>query len=118
MKTQYKSVKEIKENYKTENILYITIWGSISYLEVVGETDYPNILKLVELCLTFVAENSKSGTGFYYMKTVEDNYRSQLDEERLPFLIRIVIDLKPYAEHSFSKAAEVYFKTKKLERKT
>ena len=52
------------------------------------------------------------------MKRVEENYRSQLDEERLPFLIRTVIDLKPYAEHSSSKAAEVYFKTEKLERKT
>ena len=97
----------------TEPKIYITSpCGSIFCLEAVGVTYYSNILKLVELCLTMVVANAKSETDFSYMKRIERKYRIQLEEKPLSSLMRIVIDVKPYAEHNSTKAAECFFKTK------
>ena len=52
----------------------IVICRCIFPLGAVGVTDYYNILKLAELCLTFRVANAKSKAGFSEMKRVEKNY--------------------------------------------
>ena len=64
----------MKENYKTENLDNIVICRRIFPLGAVGVTNYYNILKLAELCLTFRVANAKSKAGFSEMKRVEKNY--------------------------------------------
>ena len=46
------------------------------------------------------------------MKGVENNYRSQLDEESLSSLMRMVNDGKPYAEYGSTKAVDVFLQQK------
>ena len=104
---EYKSLQDyVKENYKDENMDYIAIWRSISRLEAVGVTSYSNILGLAELCLTLGVANSKSKAGLSHLKRAENNYRSQLGEEPLSFLMAIVLDGKPYPEHDSTRAVE------------
>ena len=91
---------------------YIAIWRSIFCLETVGVTDYSNIFKFAELCLSFAIPNANSEAGFSHMKRVENNYRSQLDQDPLSSLMRKVIDGKPYAEHDSTKAVEVFLQQK------
>ena len=72
---EYKSLQDYtKENCKTENMDSIVICRSIFRLGAVGVTDYSNILKLAELCLTFGVANAKSKAGFFQLKRVEKNY--------------------------------------------
>ena len=71
---------------------HISIWRSIFHLEVDEVSDYSNILKLAELCSTFVEENAKSETGFSPMKRVESNshsHSSQLGKEPLSSLTKM-----------------------------
>ena len=113
LRMEYKSLHDyVKENYKTENMDYIAIWRSIFCLEAVEVTDYSNILKLVELCLSFAIANAKSEAGFCHMKRVENNYSSQLGEEALSFLIRMRMDGKLYAQHDSIKAVEAFLQQK------
>ena len=42
------------------------------------------------------------------MKGVKNNYRSQLGENPLSSLMRIIIDGKPYGDHSSTKVVEVF----------
>ena len=65
---------------------HISIWRSIFHLEADEVSDYSNILKLAELCSTFVEENAKSETAFSHMKRVESNHSSQLGKEPLSSL--------------------------------
>ena len=74
------------------------------YLEAVGVIDYSNIVKLPELFLT-------SGTGFSHMKR-KNNYRTQLVEESLSCLTRIIMDGKLYAHHDSTKAVEDFLQQK------
>ena len=87
---------------------YINVWRSIFRLEDVRVTDYSNMFKLAELCLTFAVANTKSETGFSHVKKVENNFRSQLGEEPLSSLMRMAMDRKSYAEHDSTKAVEVF----------
>ena len=79
-------------------------------------TDYPNILKLAELCLSFAIANAKSEAGFSDKNRVENNYRNHLGEEPLLSPVGMVIDGKPYAEYNSTKAVEVFY-NKKIGRK-
>ena len=106
-----------KENYKTENMDYITVRRSIFQLEAVGVTEYSNILILAELCLTFAVANAKSETGFSHMKRIETSYRSLLSETSLSSIMRMVIDGKPYLEYDSSMAVEVFLKQKRRKKK-
>ena len=64
----------------------------------IGVAEYSNILKLVELCLTFAITNSKSETGFSHMRRIENDQRNNLGEESLSHLMRMVMDGKPYVD--------------------
>ena len=115
---EYKSVQDyIKENYKAKNMDYIEIWRNIFRLEAVGVTEYSNILKLVELCLTFAVANAKSETGFSHLKRVKNSYRSNLGENTLSSIMRMVIDGLPYAKYDSTKAVEVFLQQKTRKRK-
>ena len=94
LKLEFRSLLEyVKENYKTENMDYITVWRSIFQLEAIGVTEYySNILKLAELCLTFAVANAKSETGFSHTMRIETSYRSLLSETSLSSIMRMVID--------------------------
>ena len=110
---EYKSLQSyVQENCKTENMDDISIWRSIFHLEAVGVTDYSNIVKLAELCLTFVVENAKSETGFSHMKRVESNNWSQLGENPLSSLMRMVMDGKPHEGYDSTKAVEAFLQKK------
>ena len=74
---------------------YNVIWRSIFRLEAVGVIDHSNIIKLAKLCLSFAIANAKSEAGSSHMKRVESSYRSQLGEEPLSYLMRMVMDGKP-----------------------
>ena len=47
------------------------------------------------------------------MKGVENNYRSQLGDDPLSSLMKIIIDGKPYAEHDSTKVVKVFLQQKK-----
>ena len=114
---EYKSLQDyVKVPCKTKNMDYIAIWRSMFCLEVVGVTDYSNILKLAEFCPSFAIANAKSEAGFSHVKRVENSYRNQLGEEPLLSLMRMVIDGNRYAEHNSTKAAEALY-NKKIGRK-
>ena len=78
-------------------------------LEVLGVTDYSNILKIAELFLSFAIANAKSEASFSHMNKVKNNDRTQLGEEPLSSLMRMVIDGKPYAEYNSTKAVEDFY---------
>ena len=50
------------------------------------------------------------------MKRVENNCKSQIGEEPLSSLMRMVMDEKPYLEHDSTRDAEVFY-NKKIGRK-
>lgn len=64
LKMTYKSLQDhVKENCRSKNIDYTSIWRSTFPLVVVGVTDYSSILRLTELCLRFAVANTKYETG-------------------------------------------------------
>ena len=100
---EYKSFQDyVKENYKTKNIDYIAIWRSTFCLEAVGVTDHSQVSQAMSRihhskCLF------KFEIAFSCVKRVENNHRSQLGEEPLSSLKRIVMEEKLYAEHTPQK---------------
>ena len=91
---------------------YIAIWRNIFRLEVVEVTEYSNIVKFPELCLSLAIANAKSGAGFSHVKRVENNYRGQLGDKSLSSLMEMVMDEMPYAEHDSTKAVDVFLQQK------
>ena len=87
-------------------------------MDAVGVTDYSNILKLAKLYLTFAVANSESETGFSHMKRIENSTRSQVVKEPLSFLMRTVLNKKPYGEHDSIKAVEVFLQQKNVRKIT
>ena len=81
-----------------------------------GVTEYCNILKLAELCLTFAVSNAKSETGFSHIKRVQTASRANLSEQNVSSIMRVVMDGQPYMEHDSTKAVEVFLKLKNRKR--
>ena len=50
------------------------------------------------------------------MKGAENNYRSQLGDDPLSSLMKIIIDGKPYAEHDSTKVVKVFLQQQKMEK--
>ena len=95
---------------------YMEIWRNIFRLEAIGVTEYSNILKLAELCLTFAVSNAKSETGFSHIKRVQTASRANLSEQNVSSIMRVVMDGQPYMEHDSTKAVEVFLKQKNRKR--
>ena len=112
---EYKSLRDfVIKDYKANVMDYMEIWRSVFRLEAIGVSEYSNILKLAELCLTFAVSNAKSETGFSHIKRVHT--RAQLSENNVSSIMRVVMDGKPYMEYNSTKAVEVFLKQKNRKR--
>ena len=106
-----------KKTTKPKKMDYVVIWRSIFHLEAVEVTDYSNTLKLAERFLSFAISNAKSEAGFPHMKRVENNYRSQLGEEPLSSLMRMVGNgWKAICRARLNQNCRSFFTTKKTGR--
>lgn len=76
---------------------------------------YKYILKLIELCLAFSVANAKSKTGFFHLKRVENNDRSQIGEEPLSSLMEMATDESHMQNTTTRKLRKFLYNKKKSE---
>ena len=77
---------------------------------------YKYILKLIELCLAFSVANAKSKTGFFHLKRVENNDRSQIGEEPLSSLMEMATD-ESHMQNTTTRKLRKFLYNKKIGRK-